>query len=202
MAEFARFFIPAISSLLMFSCVSVSTASASTTSTSSSSSRGVSSSSSRGVSSSSSSFTGRQSGSSGYSSYSPYTADLYTAASGGSYGYGYKKCDCTKYDILGVVAGGAALAALGIYLLLQQAAAARSLSGWTSQLPPLLLEALKVVMPQQDVAGKAVRMTCRVSRMLEDGELSWSRTYGIGARSGVSIIKAPMNLVKSGFNVF
>ncbi|XP_043234947.1 uncharacterized protein LOC122388165 isoform X2 [Amphibalanus amphitrite] len=135
------------------------------------------------------SVSGRQSSSGyGYSSEysSPYGGDLYTAASGGGYGHDsyYKKCDCTKYDILGVVAGGAALAALGIYLLLQQAAAARALVDWTPQLPPLLTQALKLAMPQQDVAGKAVTTTCRLSRMLENGELTWSRAYGIGARSG------------------
>ena len=137
-----------------------------------------------------SSATGRQ-GSYGYGSeYGSYGADLYTAASGGGYGHDshYKKCDCTKYDILGVVAGGAALAALGIYLLLQQAAA-RSLAGWTPQLPPLMLDALKLALPQRDVAGKAVSTTCRVSRMLENGELTWSQTYGIGARAGVRVLE-------------
>ena len=125
-----------------------------------------------------------------YNSYSPsYGSDLYTAASGGGYGhesYGYKKCDCTKYDILGVVAGGAALAALGIYLLLQQAAAARALADWTPQLPPVLKEALRVALPKEGLAEKAVTTTCRVSKMLESGELAWSSAYGIGARSGVS----------------
>ncbi|XP_043202708.1 uncharacterized protein LOC122370836 [Amphibalanus amphitrite] len=106
--------------------------------------------------------------------------DLSAAASGGGYGgyggggYGYNSCDCSGYDLIGLIAGGAALAAVATFLINQLINGGGGRALGLNWLPDGVVKIMAEMVPQptEMFALKAVDRTCDVISDMERRQIS------------------------------
>ena len=109
--------------------------------------------------------------------------DLSAAASGGGYGgggYGYSSCDCSGFDLIGLIAGGAALAAVATFLINQLINNGGGRDFGFSFLPKRAAEIMAGTLPQPTdmFALKAVNWTCDVISDMERSQISVVESRG------------------------
>ena len=107
--------------------------------------------------------------------------DLSAAASGGGYGGGgYSSCDCSGFDLIGLIAGGAALAAVATFLINQLINNGGGRAFGLSFLPNRAAEMVAVTLPQPTdmFALKAINRTCDVISDMERRQISVVESRG------------------------